>query len=435
MNARPFPKTSAPIADVASLECEIPYVVAIEAGKRIANALQIDVEDIHLNEQGIDLHVTRLASSARLGYDIESCGSGMDCPQATRASLYPAIASLCLADYAHSQTCSRLPVKEYLTLPGVESAFPELVPLLARQPEHTLATVNFQPLSAGRALCVPLALVNPAYLQDVEHGNAPASIADDFDYSLLRRYSSSHGIAAGATQDEALMQGLLSAQEWMAASRFAVQGITLRQRTYLRRVDEDSLPVQIQSLVQLAAQRLGQPVHLFDAGGSGDIPTYVACVVGATPATRAVSVGAGSTAEHGATRAVRRLLETQAFADWKRKEANGQASGRSTPDQHRPFPFVGLAEIIEQESHDTVSFHGQATALPATLRGRIEQLCSRFAEIGLTPWHAPLQLASDRLDVACVQVLLTPFDANGLVLQGPPAGTSFAVWEEAANQG
>jgi len=279
--------------------------------------------------------------------------------------------------------------------------------------------------------------VNPAYLWDVEHGRAPAAIADDFDYGSLRRYSSSQGLAAGATPDEALLQGLLSAQEWMCASRFAVQGVALRQRAWLRRVDGDSLPTQIQSLVGMATQRLGQAIHLFDVSGPTAVPTYLACALGDTPATRAVSVGAGSTAEHAATRALRRLLEMQAVAAWKQENTNGWATSTSRPNQkeYRPFPFQGLAEIIEQESHDTVSFRAQTMALPATLRGRIEQLCGSFAENGLTPWQARLQMAGDRQEIACVQVLLTPFDANGLVLQGLPMATSFAAWDEPANQG
>ncbi len=437
MNARPLPMTSAPIADVASLECEIPYIAAIEAGRRIAHSLQLEVEDIPLDEQGIHLHLARLATTARLGYDIETCGSGMDCPQAIRASLYPAIARLCQADYAQTLPCTRMAVKDYLKLPGVETAFPELVPLIARQPERTLATVTFQSLLANRTLCVPLALVNPAFLQDLEQGDAPKDIADDFDYSLLRRYSSSQGLAAGATPDEALLQGLLSAQEWVSASRFAVQGVTLRQRAWLQRVDEESLPTQIQSLVDMATQRLHQPIHLFDVAGPTAVPTYLACALGDTPATRVVSVGAGSTAEHAATRAVRRLLEMQAFMAWKQENTGGQADGTSRPirKDHRPFPFQQLAEIIEQESHDTVSFHTRTVALPPTLRGRIEHLCGSFAESGLTPWQARLQMAGDRQEIACVQVLLAPLDADGLALQGLPMTSSFAVRDEAANQG
>ncbi len=434
MNARPLPMTSAPIADVASLECEIPYTAAIEAGKRIANTLQVEVENIALDEQGIHLHLARLASTARLGYDIESCGSGLDFPQAIRASLYPAIARLCQADYAHALACTRMTVKDYLKLPGVEAALPELAPLIARQPERTMATVTFQSLSTNRTLCVPLALVNPAYLQDLEQGNAPEAIADDFDYSLLRRYSSNQGLAAGATPDEALLQGLLSAQEWLAASRFAVQGVTLRRRAWLQRVDEESLPAQIQSLVDMATKRLRQPIHLFDVGGPTAVPTYLACALGDTPA---VSVGAGFTAEHAATRAVRRLLEMQAFVAWKQQNTGGKANGASRPGHknHQPFPFQELAEVMEHGGHDTIAFNTRTMALPATLRGRIEQLCDSFAESGLTPWQVRLQVAGDRREIACVQVLLTPLDANALVIQGLPMATSFAVWDEPANQG
>lgn len=441
MNARPLPMTSAPFADVASLECEIPYAAAIDAARRLVKVLQVDAEDVARDEPGLHLHLTRLDTAARLGHDIEVCGSGLDCPSATRNSLYPAIARLCHADPIAARNGVGRKAASYVKMPGVAEAFPDLVPMLTGQAQRSLATIEFQQVSGNRTLCVPLALVNPAYLRNVEAGDIPSGIEDDFDYGQLRRYCSDAGIAAGATFDEALLQALLAAQEQLAAARFAVNGIALRQRRYLRRVDADSVPEQIGELMATAAARLGQPVHLFDIGAGGRVAIYLACVEGAMPVEHGVAAGAGFSPEHAATRALRSLLQANELTAWKRGVAGTvpmQSQSQHPQDAaanggpYHQFAIHHLREILQDANYDTVPFGSQATAIPATLAERIVLLCAGFQHAGLTAWYARWPLPSDTRDVACVQVLLAPFDAN-LLLQGAPVGVSFAALQDAAN--
>lgn len=444
MNARPLPMTSSPIADVASLECEIPYAAAITAGMSLIRAMQLEVEDIPLAERGIHLHLTRLATASRIGHDIETCGSGQTSPQAIRSGLYPAIAHLLHADYAHCLETVSLPVADYLKLPEVNQAFPDLMPVMAEQTRRTLATIEFKQLSGSRALSVPLALVNPAYLQDIENGNAPDKIKDDFDYSVLRKYSSNIGIAAGATRDEALLQGMLSVQEQIAAGRFAVQGIALRQRRYLRQVDVATLPPQIAQLREIVTTRCSQFVHLFDITGNGSVPTYLACVEGAMEGEWEVAAGAGFTPEHAATRALRNLLQFHELCEWKRNEhgEDMQEANRlrqrglltEHQGQYRHFALQNLQQILRGGAVDTVPFATSSVGIPETLAGRIEQLQAHFKQHGLTLWFAQYQKPGIKKEVTCVQVLLAPFDASFLLLQGVPVGISVASLEHAANE-
>lgn len=444
MNARPLPMTSSPIADVASLECEIPYASAITAGISLLRALQLEAEDLPLTARGIHLHLTRLATASRIGHDIETCGTGQTAPQAIRSSLYPAIARLLHADYAHSLETVSLPVAAYLKLPEVNQAFPDLVPVIAEQTQRTLATIEFRQLSGSRALNVPLALVNPAYLQDVENGNAPKEIKDDFDYSVMRKYSSNIGIAAGATREEALLQGMLSIQEQIAAGRFAVHGIALRQRRYLRQVDVATLPPQIAQLHEIVTARCSQPVYLFDIGGDDPVPTYLACIEGAGEAEWQVAAGAGFTPEHAITRALRSLLQFHEFCEWKRS-GNGEDPQEAIrlrqqnllteyQGHYRHFALQNLQQILHDGVVDTVPFATSSAGIPETLAGRIEQLQAHFKQRGMTPWYAQYQTPDIKKEIACVQVLLAPFDANFLLLQGVPVGISVASLEDAANQ-
>ncbi len=446
MNARPLPLCSTPIADVAGLENEIPFAVANNAASELITAMKLDHEQICLDTQGLHLERVRLQTRGRIGRDIEVCGSGMDHAQALRSALFPAIAELLHADYANTSRMVACKASDYLTLPGVEQAFSELMPVIAEQPRASIATTLFHEVNGSRSLPVPTALVNAQYLHDVTRGSSPAKVHDDFDYTLLGRYGSNRSVAAGATQDEALLQAMLSAQEQVALGRFAVQGIGLRQRRYLRRVDTATLPAQIRVLWETTTKRQGSPLHLFDIGGQGTVPTYLACAEGPTADTWCVAAGAGISPEHAATRALRHLLqqhEARARAH-RRHDGDAVADQRrqgSVPllqGEHRQFALQNLQEVVSTASFDSVRF-GQRRddAVGTTLASRIVFLQENFKRSGLTVWqtqYLPAGKAAEQ-PVACVQVLIAPFDANYLLLQGIPVAVSLAALDEASNQG
>lgn len=444
MNARPVPLCTSPIADVASLECEVSYAAAITAGNDLVKALKLGLNDACVDQQGIHLHMISLSTTARIGHDIDTCGSGVDCDQAQRSGLYPAIAQMIQADYATTSVVEGCKVQDYLNLPGVEQAFFNIVPMIAEQPKAIIGTTRFEEINGTRTLEVPTALVNPYYLRDVEVGTAPRRIKDDFDYALLRKYTSNCGTAAGATRDEAILQAMLAAQEHRAAGRFAVQGIALRQPQFLRRVDEATLPAQIRALWEITEKRHGQRVHLFDIRGQGMTPTYLACAEGPTPIEYSVTTGAGFTAEHAATRALRTLLQQHEFNAWMRSR-NGSdpaaAMQRRQQDflsvhdgQYRQFAVQNLQAIISSGDFETVAFGKAGDPLADTLSGRIEQLRENFRHAGLTPWVSQYKVPGAANALACVQVLLAPFDADFLLLHGVPVGISVASLEAAANQ-
>lgn len=446
MNARPLPLCSSPIADVAGLENEIPFAVANNAASELITAMKLDHEQICLDTQGLHLESVRLQTRARIGHDIEVCGSGMDHAQALRSALFPAVAQLLHADYANTSRMVTCKASDYLTLPGVEQAFSELMPVIAEQPRASIATTLFHEVNASRSLPVPTALVNAQYLHDVTRGSSPTKVHDDFDYTLLGRYSSNRSVAAGATQDEALLQGMLSAQEEVALGRFAVQGIGLRQRRYLRRVDTDTLPAQIRALWETTTKRQGSPVHLFDIAGQGTVPTYLACAEGPTADAWCVAAGAGISPEHAATRALRHLLQQHEGSAWAPSRHGGDAVSAqrrqgSVPllqGEHRQFALQNLQEVISCASVDRVPF-GQMRegTVGTTLASRIVFLQENFKRSGLTVWQTQYLPAWETAEqsIACVQVLIAPFDANYLLLQGIPVAVSLAALDDASNQG
>ncbi|MBJ7515462.1 MAG: YcaO-like family protein [Stenotrophomonas sp.] len=445
MNACPLPAASAALVDVEALECATPNAAANTIGHAFIRALHVPLEDTRVQEQGLHLHMIQLDSAAWVGYEIQRCGVGADPAQASRSGMYAAIAQIIHATHWQTAELDACRVADYLELPGVDAALGDLVPILAEQPGRRMAIIALQELGGVRTLPVPVVLLHPTFLCDARTGAHAGALHDDFDYHLLRPYGSTHSIAAGPTQEEALLLGMLAAQERMAAGSFAVQGLALRQQRYLSQVDMATLPPQIRSLWELVRQREGHPVHLFDISGRGRIPTYLACVETTAATALRVTAGAGFTCEHAATRALRALLKAHEFTAWSGSRRRDVAEA---PDVHRhqgllgmqeapqrPFCIQNIQDILGRGGFETVAFGRTVVPVAGSLAGRIQQLHDNFRHGGMTVWVARYPSPQRCGDVACVQVLLTPFDAGFLLLNGVPVSISLASLDAAANDG
>lgn len=442
MNARPLPTASTALVDVEALESATPNAAANAIGHDFIRALHVPLEDIRVQAQGLHLHMIQLDSAAWVGHDIERCGVGADPAQATRSGMYAAIAQIIHATHWRTSKLDACRVADYLALPGVDAALGDLVPILAEQPERRMAIVSLQELGGGRTLAVPVVLLHPTFLCGARKD--PRASQDDFDYHLLRRYGSTHSIAAAPTQEEALLLGMLAAQERMAAGMFAVQGLALRQQCYLRQVDMATLPPQIRSLWELVRQREGQPVHLFDISGRGRVPTYLACVETTAATALRVTAGAGFTCEHAATRALRALLKAHEFTAWSGRRREG-AAARGLPRHEsllgmqqapqRPYGIQNIQDILARGGFEKVPFGRTMVPVAGSLGGRIQHLHDNFRRSGMTVWLARYPSPRCCNDVACLQVVLTPFDAGFLLLNGVPVSLSLASLDAAANDG
>ena len=442
MNARPMPRSSAPQMDVTALEWEIPTLAAIAAATQFLARHAVIADDVRLFEGGPHLRLARLQHAARTGHEVAWCGAGLDGPDARRAALYGGIARTVHADPGAIAVTSCTVENVFPTL-GRHGAFPDLLSVLAEQKHRQMATVQFRQVSGNEAMPVPLALVNPHYVREVENGRPHPRAMDDFDYATLRHYSSDAGVAAGATCDEALAQGLLAAKEQHACGNFVAKGIGLRQAPYLCRVSEPTLTPQIAELLEVVSARMALTIHLLDIAGEGQTPTYLAYADSPDTCRRMVAAGAGFSGEHAATRALRALLQRYEYTRYLAGQSSVERQVRlhdgfqgfleEQEGQYRSFAFHHVHALLAEGKFVDVPLERRRLPVRATLYARIRGLCEAFSAEGLTPWYTQYEPKDSSGGLHCVQVILAPFNAGFLLLHGVPVGISLASLEGVAN--
>src|SRR5262249_94287 len=131
----------------------------------------------------------------------------------------------------------------------------------------------YQDFHSGAAVRVPLFLISPHYVIGTRLEG------DDFDYSVVLRYSSNSGSAIGATFEEAAIHALNEIVERDAWSLFLLAHFMGAQQRIGRLIDPHSLPEELQKLLATAQERAsGRNVLLIDITSDIGIPTFVATV-------------------------------------------------------------------------------------------------------------------------------------------------------------
>ena len=434
MNARSLPKTSTVLADVDLLECEVSCSTAITAATQLLSMLGLEthMQNLHLDAQCVCC--TTVESSPALGRAFTAVGIAADDAQAQRCALHTAIAQWASAAFARTLPVSSMRAEELARSPGFAQTFPDLMPLLSAQADRCLATVEFcQPHGTG-TLRVPLALINTSYLEAIEQNKPMPGVEDNFDYGQMRRFHVRTGPMTGASRDEALVQGLLYAHEQMCASEFQTQGVQQRTPGFIRRVMEDQLPSQTCTLLRTAAEQHGCRVHLLDIDCGHQMPTLLAYVDHVEANRRCLAIGTGFTIEHAASRALRSVIQQ---AQLPAKRGGSPAHPLHVPSACEiPLSVESreyLHTLIGTGQCPTVASDVRSVSVAATLEGRVATLLECFKRSGVTPWCLPYSLGTTG-PMACVQIMLAPFQTSYLLQQGLPVMTSVGGRDKAANQ-
>ena len=114
----------------------------------------------------------------------------------------------------------------------------------------------------------------PLAIGDIGYRQSPLR-GDNFDYEPFLRYCSTSGVASGTALCEAKIHSILELIERDAVS-LALLGWFVNQVLPFRRVEPESLPKDLQQLLESISKKVGSKIVIADVSSDLGIPTYLA---------------------------------------------------------------------------------------------------------------------------------------------------------------
>ncbi|MGV9325761.1 YcaO-like family protein [Streptosporangium sandarakinum] len=199
-----------------------------------------------------------------------------------------------------------LPVEAVVAQPELRGE--EMIHRLARDhPGVAVACLRAEPLgerpSPGRR-----AIWYPAFARSPSCRSHPVP-GDDLRYESYLRYAYDSGTAAGVTEAEAVLHGLLEVVERDALSH-ALLDWYLDEAAPIRVIDPDGLPGDLRRLHAEARTRLGAPPLVIDMTSDLGIPAYCAIPSRAGPYPGVIGSGASLDPEYAVERALSEVVQS-----------------------------------------------------------------------------------------------------------------------------
>ncbi|WP_331750306.1 YcaO-like family protein [Streptomyces sp. NBC_01707] len=304
----------------------------------------------------------------------------------------------------------------------------QAVQLFNEFPDGDIGCLEYEEISSGSSISVPIFLSTPGYVD--ADPSFRAALGDTYDYSAVWRYSSNNGWASGVTAAEATVHALNEVVERDAFSMLLIHQFLRRPRQPLRVVDRSTLPPELSRLVELADEVTGRTVYLIDMTSDLSVPSYLAFLPpkNGDPA-RIRGCGASLSSDHAAQRALSELIQIQGAAQFKDSESVFPSAMFPRHDGTREYPALRACRLADFAGRlptaDMVSF--ESTSHPATPQEHLDELLRQLSGQGYSVLRrqavTPEGLAVVNIFVPGLERFMLVTDGV-LVLPGP-RGRSF----------
>ena len=373
---------------------------------------------------------------------IEGSGKGVRPEEAEIGAIFETIEHFSLVNYG--EHASIFPVQARAILdkhaPGDLGVIEYI---LKGQLDASMYAAEFNDLSGKRKKIFPLGIHCPAYVHDCIDDTSQLKGEDVFDYSELRKYSSSNGMAAGSTLAEALVHAISEVAERQSVGEFLVKCVGAEvEKIRLNAIE--SLPVDLQRLQRRACESAGAEVYLIDLTGEAGIPTYLAYLDDEHPYSRCITMGSSLYPDYAVSRALTEMIQSVEVIRAATAYGGGTMAERTEKmfsrfrrvsySGYERFEFFRLREFIHNGKFIAVNFSDQPPCPEfSSLDAHVVELCRRLALERKEVWYRLTHDWSDLHNVICIQAVLTPYDPSFLLMHGIPVAFSDRMIKAAAN--
>ncbi|MCB5302587.1 YcaO-like family protein [Yersinia bercovieri] len=179
--------------------------------------------------------------------------------------------------------------------------------LLQTQPDTKIGCRHYRNITGDISVFYPVAFSTPDY------ANSPIE-GDDFDYQVLRRYSSNSGTAIGSSFQEATLHAVNESIEREDISQFLINYFYQESDDELRRVNRDSLQQELHHLWCHAEAEIADQITVLEISHSCVCRTFIA--FGHKPCQAIHLFGAGTSLSpyYALSRAITELVQFHSIA-------------------------------------------------------------------------------------------------------------------------
>jgi ribosomal protein S12 methylthiotransferase accessory factor len=179
---------------------------------------------------------------------------------------------------------------------------------LAGASDAPLPFRRYQGLTTALEVLYPLALACPKYIDMLL--DEPSSFRHDkFDYRSLQRYSTNSGVAIGATEEEAIIHGILEAIERDTLSRFLVSTFIFPEQSKIRVVKTSTMPEYMQRVFKDVSREVGGNVILVEMQSNLGVPVFLSSLTDSPFPIDVTGFGASLSRDHAALRSLYELVQ------------------------------------------------------------------------------------------------------------------------------
>lgn len=343
--------------------------------------------DLEFLESGL-YPITR--STFTRGGTIVSEGMGKGkARQAEASALFEALEHFYLRSSNQEPAFELKSAVEIASQPALE--FDQLVHLLATShPTAQIACARYGHVEIPTiGTWVPLFFVDPTYQLTPLDG-------DKLEYREYCPLGTSTGCAAGSTELEAVLHGLLESLERDALARFFLGRRNLGLGHQVCLVDEESLPSPVKDLVHEVAERMLGKVAVVDLTTEVGIPVYMAECRKPEMPLGIFGCGCSLDAPYAFERAVTELFQVSLQTRWDVVDANFIRAARQAPE------LWNLVVPLEKGNAITVPLRSEHVQGVETPRDSLATVLSATARSGLVPLYR--MTSSPRLPITTVNV-------------------------------
>jgi len=338
---------------VKPLDRELSLEQAKKNAENVIDLLDLDYE---VNFHGSKYGTTSCHLISRKNRELKygSFGKGLTQQEALTGALFEALEHYFCMEFKKHLDASVMEIGDYYQSEALNDIPLSLVSLQSDKKIAIIEYVSAHDLS--KKLCIPLALSNPVFVVlNMQNGQYEG---ENFSYDSFKIYSSTNGMSAGSTLNEAIIHSVCENIERRSFGEFLISVLGANKPEMLKLINKESLPDYLRCMLEEAERFTREDVVIIDITNKYSVPAYLAYIKSNNRYESQFGLGCSVYPELALKRAISEVLQFRVFSKNNKydkefiiKQNRSIFGNFEKDDIYTRFSVLKLADFIDKNSH------------------------------------------------------------------------------------